>query len=246
MDHTRETRASASEIKFVIDPALGPSIGDWARAHLTADPHGTGAFGDEYETSSLYFDTAGLDVFHRRGSYARAKYRVRRYGQSDMVFLERKLRKPDLLIKRRTMDTMRALELLHKPAVESGCPGEWFHRRLLLRRLRPVCRVSYHRMARVVMCPEGLARLTLDSSLRTAHVDSARFAEDPGIEFLGGQMVLELKYRVYLPALFRQLVEEFALVTTIASKYRLSMVALGHLPVSRERLILPGAGVSYA
>ena len=62
MVHTRETRAAASEIKFVIAPALAPAIRDWARAHLRADPHGAGPFEDEYETASLYFDTAALDV----------------------------------------------------------------------------------------------------------------------------------------------------------------------------------------
>jgi hypothetical protein len=66
MVHTRETRASASEIKFVIDPSLAPRVSAWARKHLKADPHGTGAFQDEYETSSLYFDTGDFDVFNRR------------------------------------------------------------------------------------------------------------------------------------------------------------------------------------
>ncbi|MBA3641877.1 MAG: hypothetical protein M3541_09405 [Acidobacteriota bacterium] len=58
MVHTRETRASASEIKFVIDPAVAPAIRAGAREHLRADPHGGGPYEDEYETASLYFDTA--------------------------------------------------------------------------------------------------------------------------------------------------------------------------------------------
>src|SRR5918995_3557948 len=98
MTSTRETRAAASEIKFLIDPALAPHILQWAREHLEADPHGTGPFGDEYDIATIYFDTPEHDVFQRRGSFGRAKYRVRRYNESTVVFLERKLRKPRLLV----------------------------------------------------------------------------------------------------------------------------------------------------
>jgi SPX domain protein involved in polyphosphate accumulation len=126
MIHTRETRASASEIKFVIDSSLAPRVSTWARKHLKADPHGTGAFQDEYETSSLYFDTRDFDVFHRRRSHGRAKYRIRRYGDSDMVFFERKLRKPGILVKRRTVDSIGTVECLNSPALIEGSSGEWF------------------------------------------------------------------------------------------------------------------------
>ena len=228
MVHTRETRASASEIKFVIDPAVAPAIRAWAREHLKADPHGSGPFEDEYETASLYFDTAAQDVFHRRGSYGRAKYRVRRYGTSDVVFLERKLRKPGLLIKRRTIASIVSLPRLHLPDEQAGWDGEWFHRRLQLRRLAPSCQVSYHRMARVLACPDGIARLTLDSDLRAAPLQTASFTPG-GVPFLEHGLILELKYRRYLPALFRRLVEEFSLEIGTASKYRLAMATLGHV-----------------
>ena len=227
MVHTRETRASASEIKFVIDPAVAPAIRAWARQHLQADPHGGGPFGDEYDTASLYFDTAALDVFHRRGSYGRAKYRVRRYGTSDIVFLERKLRKPGLLIKRRTIASIDSLRRLESPQAQAGWDGEWFRRRLHLRSLAPSCQLSYHRMARVIACPDGIARLTLDSELRAARLEDASF-NTGGVRFLEHGLILELKYHRYLPALFRRLVEEFALEIGTASKYRLGMAALEH------------------
>ncbi len=34
-----------------------------SREHLRTDPDGGGPYEDEYETASLYFDTAALDVF---------------------------------------------------------------------------------------------------------------------------------------------------------------------------------------
>ena len=166
MVHTRETRGSASEIKFVVDAALAEKLRDWARLHLKADPHGAGPFEDEYDTSSLYFDTANLDVLNRRGSYGRAKYRVRRYNDADLVFLERKLRKRRMLVKRRTVERIVALSNLALPEPRRGEPAEWFHNRLILRKLQPVCQVTYHRTARVVMCDSGLARFTTRRSPR--------------------------------------------------------------------------------
>lgn len=233
MAHTRETRVAAAEIKFVVDPAIAPRIREWARTHLAADPHGLGPSGDEYETTSLYFDTDRFDVFHRRGSYGRAKYRVRRYNDGDVVFLERKLRQPRMLVKRRTLASLDALEKLQASSRAGEWSGDWFHRRLLARGLRPVCQVSYLRMARLLPCPEGTARLTLDGTLRTGATDVARFGGD-GVEYLRDRLILELKYRAYVPALFRQLVEEFRLVPTPASKYRLAMAALGQVSIVPE------------
>ena len=81
MAHIRDIRPSALEIKFLLDPATAAGVADWARANLAPDPNGTGAWGDEYLTTSLYFDNASYDVFHRRGSFGRSKYRIRRYGE---------------------------------------------------------------------------------------------------------------------------------------------------------------------
>jgi hypothetical protein len=110
--HACETRPFASEIKFLVDAALGARIQHWIRTHMEPDPHGGGPFNDEYHTASLYFDTAAGDVFHRRGSFGRSKYRVRRYGSASQVFLERKLRQPGILVKRRTTVDVATLEKL--------------------------------------------------------------------------------------------------------------------------------------
>ncbi len=244
--HTRETRAFASETKFVVDGPLGEKIRQWARTHLNADPHGTGEFGDEYHTTSLYFDTIKFDVFHRRGSYGRAKYRVRRYGQADVIFLERKLRQPGILVKRRTISTLDLLPRLEAGETGLDWPGDWFHQRLLLRKLRPVCRVSYHRTARAMMTSEGPARLTLDDALCAAPTDVAHFAADPGTPIFDGRLILELKYLALLPAVFKRLVEEFGLQAQTASKYRLSMCALGHVPAADAPAAFRESGASRA
>ena len=222
----RETRASASEIKFLLDERQAPAVRAWARANLQPDPHGGGPFADAYTTSTLYFDTRELDVFNRRSSFGRAKYRVRRYGDAPSVFFERKLRQPGVLIKRRTVDSIDALQRLELNEAEAGWVGRWFHRRLLARRLRPVCQVTYDRTARIVSTAEGLVRLTLDDNLRATAVEAPVFVPGTGEPFLAGHNILELKYHARVPAVFRRLIEEFALKPQTASKYRLAVAAV--------------------
>jgi hypothetical protein len=227
MAHSRETRARASEIKFLIEPDRAADIRSWARANLAPDPHGTGPFGDEYDTASIYFDTQDFDVLQRRGSYGRAKYRIRRYSPGDVVFLERKLRRPRIVAKRRTQIALPDLARLEHHD-EADWAGAWFLRRLDARSLMPACQVSYHRIARGVLDDGGPARLTFDSSIRAHAVTGVRFSTDEGTPIAETRLVLELKYRDSLPAVFKRLVAEFKLETQPASKYRFGMIALGH------------------
>jgi len=225
--HARETRPFASEVKFVLPASLGDEIRGWARENLEPDPYGGGQFNDSYHTASLYFDTPEGHVFHRRGSFGRSKYRVRRYGAAEFVFLERKLRKPGVLVKRRTIVPLDSIDRLSEAVADPEWPGEWFHRRLMLRQIRPVCELSYARVARFARTPEGPARLTLDEDVQVVPVRAARFSGQVGTPVVPGQVILELKYRYRAPAIFRRLVEEFALEPQRASKYRLGITALG-------------------
>lgn len=243
MAHSREIRPHAYEIKFVVPADLGVRIRRWARTHLDPDPHGSGPFGDEYRTASVYFDNDALDVFHRRGSYGRSKYRIRRYGDDGLVFLERKMRQPAVLAKRRTCTPIAHLAHLTRGDVDEAWAGHWFHRRLLARRLGPACQVSYSRTARGIIRGDEIVRLTLDADLAVQAADGIGFAPGAGMPILDERMILELKYRGALPAIFRRLVEEFALTPQVASKYRLGRAALGAAPLPLQA---NGAEPSYA
>ena len=227
MAHIREIRPDALELKFLLDPDLAIKVGRWARVHLDRDPNGGGPCGDEYLTTTVYFDTDEYAVFNRRGSFGRSKYRIRRYGQEDVVFLERKLRQPAVLAKRRTRLSLTGLERLAGPAADASWAGYWFHRRVAVRRLRPVCQVAYSRMARGIMRNGEQIRLTLDYNLRALPAHDAQFPSDAGVAAMPDRLILELKYRGAPPAIFKQLVDEFALTPQIASKYRLGLVAIG-------------------
>ena len=75
---SRDLRSKAFEIKFVVDRDQGRRIREAGRRILSPDPWGSGPASDEYQTTTVYFDTDAFDVYLRRGSYRRAKYRIRR------------------------------------------------------------------------------------------------------------------------------------------------------------------------
>src|SRR5262245_32431301 len=93
--------APAYELKFLLTEAQAAAVELRARDKMVSDPHAdpTGA---NYRTTSIYCDTAQLDVYHRRGLYKRRKHRLRRYGRAPWVFLERKTKWGDRVKKLRT------------------------------------------------------------------------------------------------------------------------------------------------
>ena len=225
---TSETRQAAREIKFVADLSMRPRIVDWARAHLDPDGHGAGIHADAYTTSTLYFETAQFDVYRRRGSYGLSKYRVRRYGLDDPIFLERKFRTGRLLAKRRTLVPIGDLERLAADRPDRAWEGYWFHRRLVLRRLRPLMQLSYDRIARVGTSSTGPVRMTIDANLAALPMPDRAFLPGVGMPFLQGLCIIEVKYRASLPSVFKQLVESLGLEARNLSKFRAGLQALDY------------------
>ncbi len=229
MSQMRTSSSPVSEIKFPLTAAQAIEIRAWARRELAPDPLAQLDADDCYHTTSLYFDTPAFDVLRRRGSYARSKYRVRRYGASGELFLERKMKHRDVVRKWRTRVPVEDLSLL----AESHSPkwsGRWFRRRLCARALRPVCEISYRRLARVGLSETGQPiRLTLDDQLKATRVEGLSFAAPGSADALPQiQAILELKFQRQIPAVFTRLIETFGLAPSPVSKYRSAAVALGY------------------
>ncbi len=232
------------ELKFLVSEAMAEQIELWARQFLAFDPHADAALGNAYRIHSLYLDTAELDVYRRTPSYGRRKFRLRRYGTERGVFLERKTKAGERVRKRRTLIPDTELIRLQDATVEPSWPACWFQRRVQRRRLQPTCLITYDRVAHVGASGDTPMRLTLDrhihcaasSDWATSWATSWRVAEPPGASLLllPGQVVLELKYRTVLPALFKRLVQEFNLRPRPASKYRLCVEAWSLDKAGRE------------
>src|SRR5207249_484790 len=140
--------------KFLIDLPLASEVREWARVNLTADPYGAGPAADAYTITTLYLDTKNFDVLQRNNSYGRAKYRVRRYGECDRVFVERKMKVNDKVRKRRSELPACELDALRNSHHPQG-PAYWFQRRMRVRQLAPVCCVTYNRIARMASTERG-------------------------------------------------------------------------------------------
>ena len=225
----RESREFASEIKFQVPEFAGEEILNWARSKLLPDPNANGdGQSGAYEITSLYFDTEAFDVYHRNGSFGRSKYRIRRYGPAKVAFLERKLKTRGLVSKRRAAVDVGELERLREAEADPGWAGFWYHQRLLARRLRPICQITYRRLAWVAMTSHGAVRLTLDHGVRAVPIEVVAFNElTPAVLLTDHQVIVEFKFRYDMPLLFKEVVEKFALTQTRLSKYRLAAAALG-------------------
>jgi hypothetical protein len=218
----------AYELKFLLDDERGRAVEAWARRRLALDPHGDPALGGAYRTTSLYFDTPELDVYHRTPSYRRSKFRVRRYGSTSWTFLERKSKWGDRVAKRRVAVPEHELPTLARPVAPLDWPGDWFHCNLVRRQLLPACRIVYERTAFVGMCAGGPMRLTLDRRARGVLSEGwGVTAFEDGVPLLTGQAILEFKFWSALPAPFKELVHEMRLRPSTVSKYRRCREAWG-------------------
>ena len=228
MKHARETRWQASELKFLVTPDCAAALKQWARRTMDADPFASSETGDGYLTTSLYLETPRFDVFHENGSYGHAKYRIRRYGNTGQVFLERKLRNNHMVAKRRSIVDVEELHHLDHGHPDPAWEGAWFHRRVAVRGVSPVCQVSYQRTARVLAAESGAMRLTIDEDLRAMRVSSHAFSEPKNpVPLLRDTMIVEMKFRHAMPELFRAAVREFGLTARTVSKYKLAARELG-------------------
>jgi hypothetical protein len=224
----RENRALALELKFLVPAGAGEEVRAWAREKLSPDPNAPGEENDQYQITSLYFDTRDWDVFHRNGSYGRSKYRIRRYGNGSSVFLERKLKTKGFVSKRRSLAPEGHLARIQDKDLSQSWNCAWFAQRLMLRRLQPICQISYQRTARVAMGESGPLRLTIDDSLRALLVSEIAFAGDCGHQpILPERSIIELKFRGEMPVIFKEAVETFKLAPAAISKYRLAIKHFG-------------------
>jgi hypothetical protein len=69
--------------------------------------------------------------------------------------------------------------------------------------------------------------LTLDDRLTAVATDALAFGGRASTPIIPAMTILELKFRLEMPAFFKELAEQFALVPQPLSKYRLAVAALG-------------------
>src|SRR5262249_41497399 len=116
---------TAYELKFLLEDRAAAAVEGWARRRLALDPHGEAALGGASRATALYCDTGAWHVYLRAPSYRRRKFRLRRYGDEALIYLERKARRGDRVAKVRTPVRAAEVDLLAGETKEdwAGC---WF------------------------------------------------------------------------------------------------------------------------
>jgi hypothetical protein len=194
------------EQKFLVPEGLAEELLGAVAAQLAPDPNGRC-----YSVASLYLDTLDLAAFRREVA---GKWRIRRYGTGNVLFVEYKARpEPGQVCKRRSQITPEQC-----PRLAKGDGPGWFIRSILKEDLAPVCQISYTRHAFV---GEGGIRLTLDSGIRA--VSCPHFAVPTPLsagEALTSDRILEIKFEHELPPALGTLLENLGLLPESFSKYR--------------------------
>jgi len=208
-------------MKFLVNEERASEVEDWAGQRLARDPHSDPALGGAYRTTTLYCDTANLDVYRGAPSYRRSKYRARRYGTEGRIFLERKAKWGDRVEKWRTTIGELEVPLLGGPLASPAWTGHWFHQRLQARDLHPAGCVVYQRKAYMGVNGDGPLRLTLDRGLRGWLTDGWHVGAQEGRPLAVGSVIVELKFRAAMPAPFKELIAALWLAPATVSKYKL-------------------------
>ncbi|QDT56052.1 VTC domain protein [Caulifigura coniformis] len=215
------------ELKYVLNEIDAVAVEQELSAWMTIDPHADPTLDRSYRISTVYADTPRFDVFHRATGHRRTKLRLRRYGDSSTIFLERKTKRGRQVSKERVQVGLKHLHRLAS-ADPADWPGEDFRQELARRALLPVCAVSYLRRAYFGVTEEGRMRVTFDRGLQGQRVDDWTFApalEGPGIA--PDIVICEFKFRGAMPNAFKRAIARIQVFPGGFSKYRTCMKALG-------------------
>ncbi|MCS6777198.1 MAG: polyphosphate polymerase domain-containing protein [Chloroherpetonaceae bacterium] len=223
------------EVKFLVTPEQAGGVTEYITPHLHRDPHAGDDRGGAYRVQSLYLDTPAFDVYYRSEGYRRQKLRLRRYEEEPVLYLERKIRTGAQVRKERTRVGMEALARLAAGESATEWPGSWFQHCLMEQQLVPRALIRYERSAFMGVGENGPVRVTLDQQIACVPVSEYRL-DTPSREtpLLAGQVVLELKFRVAMPTLFKCLVRDLDLTPCDVSKYRQGVEACALVPGLQE------------
>ena len=220
------TRFRRYEIKVVLDAERVEQVLDHCRSSLFPDRFASAEEG--YELTTLYLDTDGYRIHHKLLDGTGTKYRIRRYGSEDVIYLERKTRQGNLVRKRREPRPLTDLALVLAGGLEGEGFVPTFCRTIRDFGLRPALLLTYRR--RAWLGPAG-SRLTLDDSVAAWQGRGIASLErdGPSAEVTPGT-VLELKYDAEMPKEFRDLLDKLALPAGGFSKYGTGLLTSGLLP----------------
>ncbi len=212
---------AAYEMKFGVSELQAKELEVWAKSHLVLDPHADVENG--YQITSIYFDTPQFDVFHRQPGYDINKYRLRRYGLTSTVHLERKSKQDG-----RSWKCRESMEISELARPRQEWPVSWFKQELDQLQLQPMCLATYQRLAFMGNSSNGSLRLTLDrNAFGRVQSNHDLTPTLDGFPLVTDLVIVEFKYMAAMPSLFKSAIEQLQLQPTGVSKFRRCLRAAG-------------------
>ena len=220
------TRFVRHELKLLLDESDLRVARDFAAQRLTPDTFA--GVDSAYELSTLYLDTVDRRIFRRLLDGSGTKYRIRRYGEEDIVYVERKTRRGTLVRKRRAEFPMADLPTLLRGDIQGETWPATFSGAIFDFELIPSLLLTYRRHA---WQGPRRSRLTLDDRIEAWHGDGIARLERPGTSAsISENVVLELKYDAVMPPEFEELLAMLPIEQQGFSKYTLGIKAAGLAP----------------
>ncbi|WP_442511995.1 VTC domain-containing protein [Novipirellula sp. SH528] len=223
------------ECTFVLNDAATSALIDSASSRFAEPTH--------CDVSDLYYDAAEWQRPIKTKSVDKEICRVRRIDHAWNVFLEQQKRDKQTTKLRRTVAASSDLKRLESDVVDKTWDGKWFHKHIVKQALQPSLNIQFDRLAMNANSIEGPIRLTVDQNI---HCRSHSDLVDP-VNVATTQLPMHLvrmKYFVSLPAIFKSLIYEFALLPQRTSMYRQCVLhrpldqcaAIYHSPSSTEAM----------
>lgn len=218
----------AYEIKFLLDEVRAREVEARLLTQLLPDPHGDPTLGGMYTITNVTCDAPDLPVFFRDERVKNRKYRVRRYGAGEVVYLERKRSRKGRVSKRRVEAACEQLSEIANGRAD-GAAHTWFLQEVREMDLAPVCRMRYLRRALFGDTADGAVRVTFDRSIRGSLADGwSMDAHGEERVLLDGLVVCEFKFHNAMPAVLKAIAAAMRLEPTGVSKYRTCVRAFAH------------------
>ncbi len=213
------------ELKFALTAEQAAEAKKWARTHLEVDPH-TPKGSRHYELQTLYLDNERMDVFHSQLPARGVKYRIRRYGNEPIAYLERKKRKGTRVTKRRSSFPIERLDDILSRTKKLKGWAKRFQQLVRNYSLEPMVLMSYQRAAFV---GSDAARLTIDWRIcaeTSSEITSLSMNGDS--VSASNEIVLELKYNGdTMPECFNEIMALLPRQPVGFSKYGKGVQSLG-------------------
>ncbi|MGI6173683.1 MAG: polyphosphate polymerase domain-containing protein [Christensenellales bacterium] len=215
------------EIKFLLSDFAAAALSERLAGVLQRDEHADR--NGEYGVRSVYFDDLADSALYDKidGVKDREKYRIRIYnGRDDVIYLERKQKRGDIIAKQSVPLSRRAAERLLQGDLSPLCSmkspvAKNFYAHMRSACMAPRVIVEYDREA--FWHPAEHTRVTFDRRIATGMYETNLFEENfPRVTVLPPfTQVMEVKYDNYLPDIIMPLLSAVRADRMAISKYTL-------------------------